>query len=50
MDARAILSSNKIFIDSQILTHMYIFGDILSVSAEVHTRVLYAELCGGSKF
>lgn len=50
MDPRAIIFSNKIFIDSQIQVHMYIFGDILLVYAEIQATVLHAELCGGSKF
>lgn len=50
MDPRAILSSNKIFIDYQIPVHVYIFGDILWVYAEIQARVLHAELCEGLKF
>lgn len=50
MDPRAILSSNKIFIDYQIQVRVYIFGDILLVYAEIQARVLHAELCEGWNF
>lgn len=50
MDPRTILSSNKIFTVSQIQRHVYLFGDILLVYAEIQARLLHAELCGGWEF
>lgn len=49
MDPRAILSSNKIFIDYQIQVRVYIFGDILLVYAEIQTRVVSCVKDGSSE-